>query len=59
MNPVNHAQPFDVPFHLRNAYEREVNDMADAGILVPFETATDQNTKAFPYSRATAWTFIL
>ena len=48
MKPVNQVKPFGVPFHIRKAYEREISDMLEAGIIVPCEGPTDWNTKAFP-----------
>ena len=51
MKPVNQVKPFDVPIHIRKAYEREISDMLEAGIIVPCEGPTDWNTKAFPVVR--------
>ena len=48
MKPVNQVKPFDVTFHIRAAYEREIIDMIEAGIIVPCEVPTNWNTKAFP-----------
>ena len=45
LKPVNLVKPFDVPFHLRKAYEREIRE---AGILIRCETPTDWNSKVFP-----------
>ena len=47
MCPVNHIKPYDVPFHLRAGYEKEVLDMVDAGIIATCDVATLWNTKAF------------
>ena len=37
---TNDTKPFDVPYHLRRAYEREISYAIDAGILVPWDTLT-------------------
>ena len=31
MKPVNQVKPFDLPFHIRKAYKREISDMLEAG----------------------------
>ena len=33
--PVYSARPFDTPFHLRPAFDRELKDMLEAEILEP------------------------
>ena len=47
MKPVNQVKPFDVTFHIRKAYKREIIDMIEVGIIVPCEVPTNWNTKAF------------
>ena len=29
--PVNHTRPFDVPYHLRSAWEKEIRDAIEGG----------------------------
>ena len=48
MKPVNQVKHFEVLFHIRAAYEREIVDMLEGRIIVPCEVPTDWNTKAFP-----------
>ena len=33
--PVYSARPFDTPYHLRGAYDRELRDMLEAEIIEP------------------------
>ena len=47
MRPTNHIKPFDVPFHLREAFQKEVLYMLEAGIIQEWEVATALNKKPF------------
>ena len=38
--PVNHTRPYDVPSHLRSAWEREIKDAIEGGVLKPVDKAT-------------------
>ena len=60
MRPVNHIKPYDVPFHLRAGYEKEVLDMVDAGIIATCDVATLWNTKAFLVAKSdgTNWRIV-
>ena len=43
------VRPFDTPYHLRDAYEKELNNCLSAGQLVPCGTETTAwSSKAFP-----------
>ena len=45
--PVNHTCPFDVPYHLRSAWEKEIRDAIEGGVLKPVDYSTDWLSKAF------------
>ena len=47
MRPTNHIKPFDVPFHLREAFQKEVLYMLEAGIIQEWEVATALNKNPF------------
>ena len=51
-NPTSHIKPYDVPFHLRQAFESELLNMIDAGIVEQCETLTMFNTEAFPVPKS-------
>ena len=51
MHPVNHIKPYDVPFHLRAGYEKEILDMVDAGIIDTCDVASPWNTEVFPAAK--------
>ena len=49
VKPSFHTRPYDTPFHLRDAYERELNDALEAGQLEPCGTEPSEwSSKAFP-----------
>ena len=48
MRPTNHIIPFNVPCHLCEAFQKEVFNMLEPGIIERCEVATASNTKAFP-----------
>ena len=37
---MNHIKSYDVPFHLRAGYEKEIMDMIEAGIIQRCEVVT-------------------
>ena len=49
--PVNHTRPFDVPYHLRSAWEREIKDAIEGGVLKPVDKATEWSSKAFAVAK--------
>ena len=46
MRPTNHIKPYDVPYHLRISFQREICDMLEAGIIETCEVSTQWNTIA-------------
>ena len=51
MRPTNHIKPFDVTYHLRESFQREICDMLEAGIIERCEVSTQWNIKAFPVAK--------
>ena len=51
IRPANHIKPYDVPFHLREQFQKEVRNMLGGGIIERCEVATAWNTKAFPVAK--------
>ena len=47
IKPVQHLRPFDVPWHLRDGFRKELKACIDAGILEPSEKPTPWAHKAF------------
>ena len=47
IKPEYHSRPFDVPYHLRRAWEEEIGNALEAGILKPVDFPTDWASKAF------------
>ena len=56
---MNQINPYDVPFHLRAGYEKEVMDMLEAGIIQKCEVAIAWNTKAFPVAKSVGTSYRL
>ena len=52
VHPTNHIKPYNVPFHLRDQFQKEVIDMLEVKIIERCEVATEWNTKAFPVAKA-------
>ena len=47
--PVYHSRPFDCPYHLRKAYDRELKDMIDAELIEPMGLRESEwCSRAFP-----------
>ena len=47
--PVYNSRPFDCPYHLRQAYDRELKDMIDAELIEPMGLRESQwCSRAFP-----------
>ena len=44
IRPTNHIKPYNVPFHLRDQFQKEVMDMLDAKIIERCEVATEWST---------------
>ena len=53
IKPVQHLRPFDVPWHLRDGFQRELKACVDAGILEPSEKPTPWAHKAFAVPKKT------
>ena len=50
--PVNHTHPFDVPYHLRSVWEKEIRDAIEGrGVLKPVDYATEWSSKAFTVAK--------
>ena len=49
--PVNHTRPFDVPYHLRSAWEKEIKDAIEGGVLKAVDKATEWSSKAFAVAK--------
>ena len=47
IRPVCHVKPYDTPFHLRKAFEKEINDAIEGEIIVPCPNPTTWASKAF------------
>ena len=45
--PVNHTRLFDVPYHLRKPWEKEIRDAIEGDILRPVNYPTEWSSKAF------------
>ena len=52
MRPATHIKPYDVPYHLRESFQREICDTLNAGIIERCEVSTQWNTKAFPVAKS-------
>ena len=52
VQPIFHTKPFDVPYHLRTAWESELKMAIDAGLLVPVTSATKWSSRAFAVPKA-------
>ena len=47
IKPEYNVRPFDVPYHLRRAWEEEIENALEAGILKPVDFPTEWASKAF------------
>lgn len=52
IKPEHHTRPFDVPFHLRKAWELEIKNALEGGILEPVSYPTTWASKAFAVPKA-------
>ena len=51
MHPTNLIIPFNVPYHLFEAFKKEVFDMLEAGIIERCKVATAWNTKVLTVAK--------
>ena len=52
ITPVCHVRPYDTPYHLRAAFEKEVNNAIMGKILIPCHTPTVWASKAFAVQKS-------
>ena len=52
ITPRAHTRPYDTPFHLREAFDRELKEALDAGVLSPCTEPSECAHRLFPVAKA-------
>ena len=51
ITPRAHTRPYDTPFHLREAFDRELKEALDAGVLSPCTEPSEWVHQLFPVAK--------